>query len=183
MTRVRLDWFEATRGFERGRSRLFESVWYLCKIFFFLSAWPWPSSLKVALLRLFGATMGRGIVIKPRVNIHLPWKLTVGDHCWLGEELFILNLEPVVLGRHVCVSQRAFLCTGNHDYRREDFAYRNAPIRVEDGVWIGAQVFVGPGVTIGEEAVVQAASMVGCNLEPAKIYGGHPIRELRSRWS
>jgi putative colanic acid biosynthesis acetyltransferase WcaF len=157
-------------------------MWYLVKVMFFLSSWPWPSRLKAFWLRLFAARVGQGVVIKPRVNIHLPWKLEIGDHCWLGEEVYILNLETVRLGNHVCLSQRAFLCTGNHDYRREDFAYCNAPIQVGDGAWVGAQAFVGPGVEIGTEAVILAGSIVTQNIPSAKVCGGNPATERRDRW-
>jgi len=158
--KTRLDFFDPNKGLDRGRSKLVEAVWYLLKCAFFLSALPWPSGLKVRLLRAFGAKIGRGVVIKPRVNIHFPWKLEIGDHVWIGEEVFILNFEPVRIGSHVCISQRAFLCTGNHDYNDPAFSYRNAPITIGDGAWIGACVFVGPGVRVDEEMVAAAGAVV-----------------------
>lgn len=182
MTRVRLDQFDASRGLDRGRPKVVEAAWYLCKCVFFLSALPWPSSWKCRLLRLFGAKVGQGVVIKPRINIHLPWKLRIGDHSWIGEEVFILNLEPVEIGSHCCISQQAFLCTGNHDFRDPSFSYRSLPIIVQDGAWIGARCFVAPGVTVGTEAVVSAGSLVTGNLPPAMICAGNPCRALRPRW-
>lgn len=158
--KARLDLFDPNKGLDRGRAKFVEAVWYLLKCAFFLSALPWPSGLKVMLLRAFGARIGRGVVIKPRVNIHFPWKLTVGDHSWIGEEVFILNFEPVTIGSHVCVSQRVFLCTGNHDYRDPAFSYRNATITIGDGTWIGACVFVGPGVKVGDGMVAVAGTVV-----------------------
>jgi putative colanic acid biosynthesis acetyltransferase WcaF len=181
-TRVRNDLFDARQGLDRGRPRLVEAAWYLSKCVFFLSALPWPSSLKCALLRLFGANIGRHVYIKPRVNIHFPWKLQIGDHAWVGEEVFFLNFEPIEIGAHCCISQRAFLCTGNHDYRHPDMRYRNRPITVEEGAWVGAQVFVSPGVTIGTEAVITAGSVVTKN-QPAKmVCGGNPCRPVQPRW-
>jgi putative colanic acid biosynthesis acetyltransferase WcaF len=180
--RTRLDLFNPSKGLDRGRSKPVEMVWYLLKCAFFLSALPWPSSLKVALLRLFGAQMGEGVVIKPRVNVHFPWKLEVGDHVWLGEEVFILNFEPVRIGAQACISQRSFLCTGNHDYRDETFAYRNAPISIGAGAWIGAGVFVGPGVDVGDDAVVAAASVVTRNLPPNAVCAGNPAVQRGVRW-
>ena len=159
-----------------------EAAWYLVKCLFFLSPLPWPQGLKRGLLKGFGAKIGRGVVIKPRVNIHFPWKLTVGDHSWIGEEVFILNFEPVTLGAHVCVSQRAFLCAGNHDFRDPAFAYRNAPIRIGEGAWIGAQCFVGPGTEIGEMAVAAAGSIVTANLPAGWICRGNPCRPFKERW-
>jgi putative colanic acid biosynthesis acetyltransferase WcaF len=182
MTRMRLDLFDAARNLDRGRPSWFEGVWYLVKIVFFLSALPWPSALKRALLRFFGAKIGAGVVIKPRVNIHFPWRLEIGAYSWIGEEVFILNFSPVRIGNHACVSQRAFLCTGNHDFRDERFSFRSAPISIGDGAWVGASVFVGPGVEIGDEAVVAAGSVALKSLPAGMICGGNPAEARSKRW-
>jgi putative colanic acid biosynthesis acetyltransferase WcaF len=116
------------------------------------------------------------------VNIHLPWKLKVGDHAWIGEEVFILNFELVQIGTQCCLSQRAFLCTGNHDYSQPDFRFRNQPITVEDGAWIGAQVFVAPGITIGTEAVITAGSVVTKNMPARTVCSGNPCQPVKPRW-
>jgi putative colanic acid biosynthesis acetyltransferase WcaF len=153
------------------------------KVAFFLSPLPFPSGPKCAVLRWFGASVGKGVIIKPRINIHFPWKLTIGDFAWIGEEVFILNFEPVSIGAHCCVSQRVFLCTGNHDYRVPNMPYRNRPICVEDGAWVGAQVFVGPGITIGTDTVVTAGSIVTRSLPSGMVCAGNPCSPLRPRWT
>jgi putative colanic acid biosynthesis acetyltransferase WcaF len=157
-------------------------AWYLVKCAFFLSAFPWPSRLKSWLLRLFGAEVGRWVYWKPRVNVHIPWKLKVGDHTWVGEEACIINFAPVSVGAHCCLSQRCLLCSGNHDYRSTDMRYRHAPILLEDGVWIGAGAFVGPGVTIGSDAVITAMSSVSHSVAGGMIYAGQPCKPIRLRW-
>ena len=182
MTRIRNDLFDPRKGLDRGRPAWVEAVWYVLKCLFFLSPLPWPSSFKCALLRLFGATIGRGVYLKPRLNVHFPWKLRIGDHAWVGEEVFILNFEPVAIGAHCCISQRAFLCTGNHDYRAAEMPFRNRPITVEDGAWVGAQSFVGPGVTIGTEAVITAGSVVTRNQPARMVCGGNPCVSMKPRW-
>jgi putative colanic acid biosynthesis acetyltransferase WcaF len=182
MTKIRNDLFDARKGLDRGRPKWVEAIWYLLKCVIFLSPLPFPSSLKRRILRWFGARIGEGVVIKPRVNIHFPWKLTVGDHSWIGEEAFILNFEPVTIGAHCCISQRVFLCGGNHDYRLPDMPYRNRPITIEDGVWIGAQSFVGPDVTIGMEAVIIAGSVVTRNQPVQMVCTGNPCVAVKTRW-
>jgi putative colanic acid biosynthesis acetyltransferase WcaF len=182
MTRVRNDLFDPRKGLHRGRSRAVEAVWHLLKCLLFLTPLPVSSGVKCAVLRLFGARVGCGVVIKPRVNIHFPWKLSLGDHSWIGEEVFILNFEPVTIGAHCCISQRAFLCAGNHDFRQPDMPYRNAPITVEDGAWVGAQVFVAPGVTIATEAVITAGSIVTKSQPAGMVCGGNPCVCLKQRW-
>lgn len=181
-TIVRNDLFDPRQGLDRGRSRMVEAMWYLCKCFLFLTPLPVPSRFKCSVLRLFGARIGKGVVIKPQVKILFPWKLTVGDHAWIGEEAFILNFEPVTIGAHCCISQRAFLCGGSHDYRQREMPYRNGPISVKDGAWVGAQVFVAPGITIGVETVVTAGSVVTRDLPPKMVCSGHPCLPFKERW-
>jgi putative colanic acid biosynthesis acetyltransferase WcaF len=179
---VRNDTFDNRKGFNIGRPRLVFMLWYCAKCVFFLSAIPWPSAFKSWLLRLFGASIGQNVYWKPRVNIHFPWKLTIGDYTWIGEEVSITNFANINVGSHCCLSQRSFLCSGNHDYRSTDMRYRHAPIVLEDGVWVGAGVFVGPGAIIGTDAVVTAMSLVNRSLEGGWIYGGQPCKALRQRW-
>lgn len=173
--------FDPSLGLDRGAGRIKEAFWILVRAVFFQSALPWPRTLKRGLLRGFGARVGEGVVIKPRVTIHFPWKLEIGDHSWIGEEAFILNFEPCRIGAHCCISQRAFLCGGNHDYRAEDFRYRNGPITLEDGVWIGAQVFVGPQVTVGANTVVTVNAVVTHSLPPGKVCSGNPCEPFKER--
>lgn len=179
---MRLDTFDPKLGLDRGRSRFVEAIWHLARRFFFTTSFPWPSRFKAGLLRVFGARIGRGVVIKPHVTIHFPWKLVVGDHAWIGEEAWILNFEPVTIGSHACISQRAFLCGGNHDFGAGDFRYRNAPIRIGDGAWIGAQSFVAPGVEIERDCVVCAGSVVTTSLPAAMVCSGNPCVPGKARW-
>lgn len=179
---TRLDTFDANVGLDRGRSKLIEIIWYLFKMAFILNAFPWPQGIKHFILKLFGAKIGIGVVIKPRVNIHFPWKLTIEEYAWIGEECFILNFEPVIIGAHACVSQRTFLCGGNHDFRSPNFEYRNAPIQIGTGTWVGAQTFVGPGIEIGSNSVVAAGSIVTKSLPSNRICSGNPCTVKSNRW-
>ena len=182
VSKVRLSDFDPSIGLDRGASKAKEAFWYVTKMIFFLTAFPFPSKLKITLLTWFGAKMGKNIVIKPRVNIHMPWKLEIGDYSWLGEEVLILNFELVKIGRNVCISQKAFLCCGNHDYYNPAFNYRNGPITIEDGAWIGASCFVGPNVTIGFDTVITAGSVITSDLDSNGIYKGNPPVRLKDRW-
>lgn len=181
-SRVQLKNFDASIGLDRGANKLTEISWYLIKVIFFLSALPYPNKLKLFFLRLYGAKIGKGINIKPRTNIHMPWKLEIGDYVWIGEEVFILNFEGVKIGNNACVSQRTFLCGGNHDFLDPTFKYRNGPITIEDGAWIGAGCFVGPNVIIGTDTVVTAGTVITSNLLPNSIYRGNPAVWVKARW-
>jgi putative colanic acid biosynthesis acetyltransferase WcaF len=181
-SKVNLGRFDSSVGLERGAGKLKEIIWYLVKVVFFLSALPYPNGLKCMLLRLFGAKIGSGVIVKPRVNIHFPWKLVVGNDVWIGEEAFLLNFEPLTVGNNVCISQRSFLCGGNHDFRSPEMPYRNGPITLMDGAWIGASVFVSPGVTVGTDSVITAGSVVTGNITPGGIFKGNPAVYIKQRW-
>jgi len=182
ISKVQLKDFDSSKGLDRGVSKTKESLWYVVKMMIFLTAVPFPQRIKAMLLTWFGAKIGSSVIIKPRVNIHMPWKLEIGDHSWIGEEVFILNFEPVKIGKNACISQRAFLCGGNHDYRDPAFKYRNGPITIGDGAWIGANCFVGPDVNIEADVVVIAGSVVTSNLTSNSIYKGNPACRVKSRW-
>ena len=168
--------------FDRGVSRLKEAAWVIVRWIFFQTSFPWPSQLRVALLRLFGATIGRGVVIRANVNISFPWRLTIGDHVWIGEDVGLLTLAPVTIESNVCISQRTYLCTGSHDFRREDFKLQVAPITVREGSWIAAASFIAPGIEIGSGAIVSAGSVVFASVAPKTFVRGNPatvISEIR----
>ncbi|QJD96957.1 colanic acid biosynthesis acetyltransferase WcaF [Mucilaginibacter robiniae] len=180
-SRVRLDEFNPA-GFNRGASKFKEVTWYFCKMLFFLTAMPFPNGFKISILKWFGAKVGAGVIIKPRVNIHFPWKLEIGNHVWIGEEAFILNFEKVTIGDHACLSQRAFLCGGNHDFRDPAMPYRNGPITLCQGVWIGAGCFIAPNITIDIDSVITAGSVVTQNVQANSIYRGNPAVFIKPRW-
>lgn len=182
MKKVRLDLFDSEIGLDRGASKVKEMLWYVTKVVFFLSAIPYPSKFKVFLLKSFGAKVGKGLVIKPRVNIHFPWKLIVGDNCWIGEEVFLLNFELLTIGNNVCISQKVFVCGGNHDYKDPTMPYRNGVIVLEDGSWVGASSFVGPNVKIGINTIVSVGSVVTKSLPENGVFSGNPLQLVKERW-
>ena len=171
----------STGSFERGAGPLKETLWLITSLFLFRLCPLKLSGLKCAVLRWFGATIGQGVVIKPEVKISFPWKLTLGDYVWLGEECWLLNLAPINIESHVCISQGAFLCTGNHDYRSSTFDLFTQPIVVEQGAWIAAGAFVGPGVTVGLHAVLTAGSVATHDLAADGIHQGNPAVRVRPR--
>jgi putative colanic acid biosynthesis acetyltransferase WcaF len=137
--------------------------------------------LKSRILRAFGAEIGTGFLIKPGVHIKYPWRLSVGDHVWLGERAWIDNMGDVVIASHACVSQGAYLCTGNHDWSDPGMGLVVKPITVERGAWVGAFAKIGPGVTVGEEAIVTLGSVLLKDAEPRGVYAGNPATKVRER--
>ncbi len=128
-----------------NRGLAWRIAWHLASALLFQGALVLPSRCKAAVLRAFGARIGKGLVIRPRVTVKYPWFLELGDHVWLGEGVWIDNHTTVRLGSDVCISQGAYLFTGNHDWNDPRFRFFCKPITVEDGVWVGAKAVICPG--------------------------------------
>jgi putative colanic acid biosynthesis acetyltransferase WcaF len=167
--------------YNTGGGKLMRSLWFVVNGLFFVCSLNPSSSIKTRLLRLFGAKIGKGVVIKPGVNIKYPWRLTVGDYTWIGEKVWIDNLVQVTIGSHCCLSQGALLLCGNHNYKLPTFDLMVSPIVLEDGVWLGAQSVVNGGVTCGSHSVLTVSSVTSKNLQPYTIYQGNPAVAVKIR--
>lgn len=174
LNQYRNDWYHPGGTLKRV-------LWYFTNMLFFKTLLPFPSGMKTALLRAFGAKVGQGVVIKPDVNIKYPWFLEIGDDCWIGEGVWIDNLATVKIGSNVVLSQGAYLLTGSHDYKNETFDLLLAEIVLEDGVWIGAKALVCPGVTCKSHSVLAVGSVATSNLDEYSIYQGNPATKKRKR--
>ena len=164
-----------------GRSAAWRAAWLFLGLPLLRASWITSSSLRVSLLRLFGAKIGTGVVIKPGVIVKYPWHLDVADDCWIGEYAWIDNLTTVQLGSNVCISQGAYLCTGNHDWSDPKFGLMIAPIRLMNGAWAGAKCILTPGVTLGEGAVAGAGSVVVGQVPEYQVWAGNPAAFVKQR--
>ncbi|SDS14481.1 WcaF family extracellular polysaccharide biosynthesis acetyltransferase [Winogradskyella sediminis] len=156
-------------------------LWYYISWLCFEGGWNISSTLKVFLLKCFGAQIGRGVVIKPKVTIKYPWRLIIKDHCWIGESVWIDNLDMVTIESHVCISQGALLLCGNHNYKSPSFDLMVAPIYLKEGSWVGAKASVAPGVTLQSHAVLTMGSVATSNLDAYGIYSGNPAIKVKTR--
>jgi putative colanic acid biosynthesis acetyltransferase WcaF len=167
--------------YQPGRSKLWQLAWFLLGLPVLRSALIPSSALRVWLLRLFGAHIGDGVTIKPGVRVKYPWLLRVGNDSWIGEDCWIDNLAEVRIGNDVCLSQGAYLCTGNHDWSDPAFGLVIQPILIEDGAWVGAKVLLAPGVVVGRSAVAAGGSVVIKSIPAFHVHAGNPAMFVRSR--
>lgn len=168
-------WYKPGRGF------LVRSMWFMINAAFVRNPANPSSGIKKFFLRMFGARIGKRVIVKPGVNVKYPWNLEIGDYSWIGENVWIDNLVKTKIGANACLSQGAMLLTGNHDYKKETFDLIVGEITLEDGVWIGAQSIVGPGVTCHSHSVLAVKSVAVSDLEAYTIYRGNPAEEVRKR--
>ena len=156
-------------------------LWYIINVVFFINPLNPISLVKVNLLRLFGAKIGKSVNIKPGVSIKYPWLLKVGNYVWIGENVWIDNLAKVTIGDNVCISQGAMLLCGNHNYKKITFDLMVNEIKLEEGVWIGAKSIVCSAVTCKSHAILSVGSVATINLDPYAIYQGNPAKKIRNR--
>jgi len=170
-----------TGDFNTGAGAVKRLLWYIINVIFFINPLNPVNSLKIAFLRAFGAKIGKGVVVKPSVNIKYPWKLSVGDYTWIGENAWIDNLAEVTIGKNCCISQGAMLLCGNHNFKKSTFDLITLPIILEDGAWVGAHSVVCPGVTCFTHSVLAVNSVATKNLDPFSIYQGNPALKVKDR--
>lgn len=168
-------------SYHPGAGAIKRILWYFTNALFFTSRWLPLSTFKVFLLRLFGAKVGKGVNIKPAVNIKYPWRLTIGNFVWIGENVWIDNLADVTIGDNVCISQGAMLLCGNHNFKKSSFDLITGTITLEEGVWIGAHSLVGPDVICRSHSVLAVKSVASTELEPYTIYRGNPAVAVKKR--
>ncbi len=167
--------------YDSGRSSIVRILWFAiglpllrCQLIPFSGFRRW-------LLLLFGAVIGPGAVIKPGVRVKYPWLFRAGRNCWLGEDCWIDNLGFVTLGDDVCISQGAYLCTGNHDWTDPAFRLIVRPIQVHDGAWVAAKAVIGPGAIVGQSAVLGIGAVAAKNIPAFEIHVGNPAVFLSRR--
>ncbi len=178
--KVRLAEFRLT-GFDHGRSYFVRIIWFFVNALVLQNPLNPLSGVKRFVLKLFGAKIGVGVNFKPRVNVKHPWRLIIGDYVWIGEGVWIDNLECVTIGSNCCISQGAYLCTGNHDWTDPRFSTITRPIVIEDGVWVGACAIVLPGVTMASHSIVAAGSVLCNDTQAYMIYQGNPAVAIKER--
>lgn len=134
-----------------------------------------------ALLRLFGARVGRDAHIYPTVRIVIPWTLAIGARAAVGDGATLYGLGPITVGDDATISQGAHLCAGTHDFRDPSMPLLKPPLTVGRGAWVCADAFVGPGVEVGEMAVVGARAVAMRDVAAWAIVAGNPARRIGTR--
>lgn len=165
----------------RGRSKLTVQIWWLVQATLFRCSPQFMYGWRRFLLRSFGASIGKKVIVRPSVQITYPWKLSIGDYSWIGDEVNLYTLGKIEIGDHSVISQRSYLCTGTHDYTSADFRIYSEKITIGKKCWLATDVYVAPNVIINDGAVVGARSSVFKDLPSGKICIGNPAKPIRDR--
>lgn len=164
-----------------GASWLKRTIWFFTSALLFKTSLLPSSRTKIAILRLFGAKIGKRVVFRHGINIKYPWHLSIGNDSWIGENVWIDNLVSVNIGRHVCLSQGSMLITGSHNYKSTAFDLITGAINIADGAWVGARAVINQNINVSSHAVLTAGSVATKDMEPYSIYQGNPAAKVRNR--
>ena len=159
---------------DRQRPNWVVILWWLTQGVLFPLSLHNLNGFRAWLLRLFGAKIGQGVVIRPTARFTYPWKIAIGDHSWIGDDVVLYSVDRIEIGDHCVISQKSYLCTGSHDIADYTFSLITAPIKIGNGVWVASDCFIAAGVAIGANSVVGARSSVFSNIPAQKIAWGSP---------
>lgn len=165
----------------RGRGPIVVQFWWIIQATLFRCSPQFAYGFRATLLRLFGAKVGSDVVIRPSVTITYPWKVSIGDHAWIGDDVVLYSLGEIEIGGNAVVSQRSYLCAADHDYCQVDFPIQSRKVTIGQQAWLAADVFVAPGVTVGEAAVIGARSSVFKDMPAGMVCMGHPCVPVKKR--
>lgn len=176
----RLSLHKVPDGF-RGKSKLYVQLWWLVQAIFISLSPQVFYGWRRFWLRMFGATIGKKVLVRPSVKITYPWKVSIGDYSWIGDDVVLYSLGEIEIGRNTVISQKSYLCTGSHDYTKESFDIFAKKITIGDSCWLATDVFVAPGITISDGAIVGARSSVLSDIDANTINVGSPSKIIKKR--
>lgn len=165
----------------RGKSKITVQLWWLVQAILFGLSPQFAYGWRRFLLRTFGAKIGKNVIIRPSVRTTYPWKVSIGDHSWIGDEVVLYSLGEIEISSNTVISQRSYLCTGTHDYTSSDFRIYAEKITIGNKCWLATDVYVAPGITIGNNTVVGARSSVFKDLPENRICIGNPAKPIKNR--
>lgn len=143
--------------------------------------WMLPNGLRIMLLRLFGARIGRRCLICRGAKFYAPWNFECGDFVCVGPRVEVYCKDKVIIGNQVVISQDAYLCTASHDITSKTMGLVTNPIKIGSNVWIAAKATVLPGVVIGDGVVIGACAVVAKGVRPWAIAVGNPASVVGER--
>lgn len=176
----KLDEFVLPPNF-RGRSALIVQLWWVAQSLLFATSPQFMYSWRNFLLRIFGAHVGKNVIIRPSVRVTYPWKVRIADNVWIGDHAELYSLAEIEIGANTVISQRSYLCAADHDYKDATFPIQSKKIKIGEQVWVATDVFVAPGVTIHNGAVIGARSSVFKDMPSGMVCLGSPCKPIKPR--
>lgn len=164
------------------RSAAVLALWLLVEALLVTNPLQVSSGIRSRALRAFGARIGKGVIIRPRVRVKFPWKLEIGDRSWIGEGVWFHNQDRITVGSDAVISQETFLTTGSHRARR-DMGLVTAPVVIEDGVWLTTRCLVLGGSRVGRSALAKPMTVVKGEVPSGAVVSGPECQVVGRRFT
>lgn len=165
----------------RGKSKIIVQLWWIIQSTLFAWSPQFFYGWRRFLLRLFGAKIGKGVLLRPSVKVTYPWNIEIGDYSWIGEDNILYSLGKITIGSNVALAHKVYINTGGHKYKKVSFDIFAQPVVIEDECWLTNDVYVAPGVTIGKGSIIAARSSVLKDIPAGKVCVGTPARPIKDR--
>ena len=159
MSHFQLEHFRLPSGF-RGASALKVQMWWLVQETLFRWSPQWAYGFRNWLAKIFGARIGRGVLLRPSCKITYPWKVSIGEFSWIGDNVTLYSLGDIQIGKNTIVSQNSYICAATHDYTKSTFDILDLPVKIGNSVWLASDVFIAPGITICDTTIISLRSTV-----------------------
>ena len=131
-------------------------------------------------LRLACTRAGDDVRLRMPVVIYAPEELEIGNKVDIGEFSVIRANGGLTIGDRVLIAAHVAITTRGHPIAPPRFGVTvDAPIVIDDDVWIGTHATILPGVTVGRGSVVAAGAVVTTSVPPGVVVGGVPARVIR----
>jgi putative colanic acid biosynthesis acetyltransferase WcaF len=169
-------------GYSRGKNSIIVLIWWLVQGTLFRFSLHNMYEWRNILLRIFGAHIGGNVKIRSSAKCTYPWKVSIGDNSWVGDNVQLYSLDEIHVGANCVISQDSYLCTGSHDMKDPYFGLITKPIVIKDGAWVASDVFIYPGVIINELGVVAARSTVTRDIPANEVHAGSPAKYIKNRF-
>jgi len=165
----------------RGKSAFTVQLWWFVQAVFFKTSPQFLYGWRRFLLKLFGAKIGKNVIIRPSATVTYPWKISIGDYSWIGDDVVLYSLGEISIGSNTVVSQKSYLCAASHDYAKVDFPIFGNKIEISDECWLATDVFIAPGVKVGKQCVIGARSNVYKDMPEGWVCYGNPAKPIKKR--
>ena len=163
------------------RDKFLRIVWLVVYVLFFKYS-PTPFyGYRSLILRIFGASVGKGSRVYPGCKIWWPGNLSIGDFSAVANGVELYNQGEIFIGSRVVVSQGAYLCASTHDYSQKEHSLILKDIYIEDDVWVCAKAFIGPGAKIQVGGILGAGGVFFGIMDSWSVYGGNPAVKIKAR--
>ena len=139
-----------------------------------------PAEIRSLFSALTGRKVDESFGLFPPFSTDYGLNITVGKNVFINSGCCFQDQGGIEIGDNVLIGQQVVIATLNHDLncgKRKNML--PAPVKIENGVWIGAHATVLAGVTVGKNSVVAAGAVVTKDVPANAVVAGVPAKIIK----